>query len=244
MLAKLLVAAPLMLSACSVSTDVAARGQGPEEVRFLSVTGEGRAIGTPDMATLTLSVISEGKTASAAMQANAAQANRVRDSLKGLGIEARDMQTSGLSLNPTYAQNAQGYTDTSKIVGYQAQNSLFIRIRDVSRVGEAIDKATTSGANNIGGLQFGFQDTNKLLEAARRTAVKDAEAQAKLLAEEAGVALGPVSNISSYSVAPQPVMMEARAMAFDASAAPPIEAGEGQLSVQVSITYSLGAMTR
>lgn len=244
MMLKNALVAPLMVMAVGLSAMAPAVAETPAESRFLNVTGEGRAVGTPDMATLTLAVISEAKTAGAAMQANAAQATRIRDALKGLGIEARDMQTSGLNLQPTYAQNANGYTDTSKITGYQASNSLFIRVRNVARVGEVIDRAVSSGANNVGGLQFGFQDTNKLLEDARRSAVKDAEAQALLLADAAGVALGPVTSIASYSSSPQPVMMEARAMAFDAASAPPVEAGEGQISVQVSMTYALGAMKR
>ncbi|MEM9990021.1 MAG: SIMPL domain-containing protein, partial [Pseudomonadota bacterium] len=212
-----------------------------EAPRTLSVTGNGQAVASPDMAMMNFAVVSQGKTAGEAITENSQRMNKVRDALKDLDIEARDMQTSGFYLNPRYERDERGRTDRNKIIGYEAGNTLSIRLREIEKVGEAIDEAVAAGANSLNGLQFGFQEKDELLEEARRNAVRDARALAELLAEEADVELGDVTSMSIYSASPEPRMlrMESRSMAMDAAAPTPIEAGEGMLSVTVNMTYEL-----
>ncbi|MEM9422064.1 MAG: SIMPL domain-containing protein [Pseudomonadota bacterium] len=207
--------------------------------RTLSVSGTGKATGTPDLATMDFAVIAQADTASAAMRKNANQMTKVRDALEALGVQQKDMQTGNFYLQPRYPRNSVSARDDRKIDGYTANNTLTVRLRSVDKVGTAIDRAVAAGANSLGGLRFGFQNTDDLLARARRAAVRDARATAELLVDEAGVKLGAVQSISTHSAGPQP-LLEGRMMAVDASmASTPIEAGEGQISVQVNIVYGL-----
>ncbi len=237
----LFAALAVTVGACGIEGTPAQASEPIAAQRTLSVSGTGKATGTPDMAMMDFAVIAQADTASAAMQQNAARMTKVRDALKGLGVQSKDLQTSGFYLQPRYARDERGRTDTNKIVGYTAGNTLAVRLRDVDKVGTAIDRAVGAGANNLGSLQFGFQNPDDMLEKARRAAVKDARALADLLVEEAGATLGPVQSISVNSYQPRPqARMRMEAMAMDAApAATPIEAGEGQLSVTVHMVYEL-----
>ncbi|MGV6819415.1 MAG: SIMPL domain-containing protein [Parvularcula sp.] len=235
----LFAALPIMM-ACTVQPSDAQEPTAMQEFqRTLSVSGTGNAAAVPDLAILTFGVQAQGNTAGEALSANSAHMNKVVNTLKGMGIEPRDLQTSNFSLNPLYSRDARGRMDTNQIIGYRTTNTLTVRVRDTGKVGETIDKAVGAGANNFQGLSFGFQDSGALLEEARRKAVRNARAIADLMAEEAGVKIGTVLTMNENSYNPQPRPM-ARMMAMDAEAAPaPIEAGESELSVTVNIVYSL-----
>lgn len=209
-----------------------------ETPRTISVSGEGEATGTPDMAIMQFGVVAEGKTAGEAMTANSQAMTKVRDKLKELGIAAKDMQTSNFSLNPVYPPYDRNKPEERKITGYSVNNSLTVRLRDIDKVGATIDAAVGAGANNLGGLNFGFQDQSDLEDEAKKDAVRQARATAELVAKEAGVSLGEVMTIAvnSYSGRPQPVAMSRMATAESAT---PIEAGESSLSASVSITYRI-----
>ena len=203
-------AAALLLVACVDDDD-----DDLAQSRTLSVSGTGAAAGVPDMAMLNFAVVSQAKTAGEATAANASSMTGVRDALSELGVAPRDMQTSGFSLSPRYAQNERGFTDRNVIIGYEANNTLTVRLRDTTKVGGAIDAAVAAGANQLNSLNFGFSDEDELLEEARRNAVREAVALAELLADEAGIRLGPVRHmsISSYRPSPQPIAMRSAAMA-------------------------------
>lgn len=228
---------PFMLAACG-GADAQENSASSEARRILSVAGQGQAVGSPDMAMMSFGVVSEGKTAGEAMATNSAAMTKLRNRLRELGVAARDMQTSNFSLNPKYTPYNSGRPQTREIVGYTVNNQLSVRLRDIDKVGDIIDQAVSSGANNLNSLRFGFQNQTALEAEAKQAAVRDARATAELLAEEAGVKLGRVMSISvgSYRASPQPVAMARMEMA---DAAPPIEAGESALSANVSMTFEI-----
>jgi uncharacterized protein YggE len=207
--------------------------------RTISVSGTGEVYAVPDMVTLRFSATSRADSAAAALEANAEKASAVRDRLKKLGVESKDLTTSDLSLSPYYERDERARYDRSTIAGYEARNTLTVRLREVEGAGEVIDAVVAAGANGLDGLNFGFEDRSALLEEARKKAVAEARSVAALLAEEAGVSLGQVMSISETGgrISPQPVAMM-RMEAADA-ATTPIEAGEQAVSASVSITYSL-----
>ncbi|MEM9235075.1 MAG: SIMPL domain-containing protein [Pseudomonadota bacterium] len=230
---------PFMVMACG-EADAQSSASPAEAPRTLSVSGQGQAFGTPDMAMMQFGVVAQGRTAGEAMAANAEAMTAVRNRLRELGIAARDMQTANFSLSPVYERYDRNSSNQEqrKIVGYNVNNTLSVRLRDIEKVGDTIDAAVASGANNLNGLSFGFQDQSDLEDEAKRAAVKEARATAELLAEEAGVQLGRVMtlSVSSYNPRPQPVAM-ARMEAADM--ATPIEAGESSLSANVSMTFEI-----
>jgi uncharacterized protein len=163
----------------------------------------------------------------------------VLDAIASFGVEAKDRQTSGLSLEArSYRPEKPSATDRPRIIGYTAANEVTVRVRDLVKLGDLLDKATVAGANRIDGIEFIVSNREGLLDEARRKAVADAKDKADLYARAAGFNLGKVMSLTEENVpAPRPM---ARAMAMSAAAAPvPVEAGEMTLSVRVRVVWSL-----
>lgn len=206
------------------------------------VTGEGRAEIAPDMALIDIGVVKDAKTAREALDANNAAMAEMLAALKEAGIAERDIQTSGFSINPQYQypQSSTGENPPPILVGFQVANTVTLRVRELARLGEVLDKAVTLGANQGNGIRFTNDKPDAAISEARRKAVENAMAKAKELTEAAGVGLGRVLEISetTYRAEPMPMM---RAMAKDyAESAVPIAAGENSYSVTVNMTFALG----
>ncbi len=207
----------------------------------LVVTGEGRASAAPDLALIRIGVETRAETAEAAMAENARQAGAVIEAAKARGVAAKDIQTSDLSIWPVYEDYRSGEARPPKLVGFQVSNQVSVRLRDLAAAGEAIGALVSVGANRMNGIDFGFADDGALRDEARRRAVADAKRKAELYAEAAGVRLGPIKRIeeAGFVSGPRP-MMRAAAM-MDEAAAPPIEAGESEISASVSIVWEIDA---
>jgi uncharacterized protein YggE len=185
------------------------------------------------MATVSLGVTTTAKTAREAMSENASQLTAVLTTLKTAGVAARDLQTSGLSLQPNWT-NSSLSSGANAIAGYTAANQLAVRVRDLASLGTTLDAAIGDGANTLNNVQFGITTPAPLLDQARQAAVIDARHRAEIFATAAGVTLGPVLTISESSgYSPQPQFARA------AMSSPPVEAGELSLSASVTITWQL-----
>lgn len=240
-LPRLLILAPLALALAPLATP-AALAQAGDTVAALSqagsirVMGRGEASAAPDMAVISLGVQTEGKDAAGTLAANNQRQAAVIAALKEAGVAARDVQTSGLSLN-----QRMSYPDgqAPQLVGYSASNMVTVRVRDLGTLGDLLDRAITAGATNLANLEFRREDDAALMDAARQAAVTDAIHRASLYAEAAGVTLGPVLSISETpaQMQPRPVPMMAR-MAADAQSMP-VEAGELGLNVEITVEFAL-----
>lgn len=201
----------------------------------ITATGEGRVDAAPDLATLSIGMTTQGKTAAEAMEANSAALAAVLANLRAAGIEGRDLQTSGLSLNPVWS-NYSG-TEAPRITGFQAMNMLTVRVRALDRLGAVLDAAVKDGANTLNGLSFGVDNPAPLLDEARARAVADARRRAEVLASAAGVRLGRILSISEGGGgAPVP---QYRMEASVAAAPVPVEQGEVTLAAQVAIVWEI-----
>ncbi len=229
------VAAALFFAGCAAPEAIAADTDAPR--RTISVNGEGRATAAPDMAVISIGVQSEALTAAAALRQNSADMTATINKLKELGVESRDIQTSGLSINPRY--NYEKNRSKPEVIGFTASNSVTVRLRDLNNAGAVIDQAVQSGANSLGGVNFAFSEPKPLYEEARRDAVADAKAKAALLTEAAGVRLGKLITIQDgYVSSPQPKMYAAR-MEMASDSAVPMEAGESEITASVSLVYEI-----
>ncbi len=210
-----------------------------EPVPVIAVTGEGLINVTPDMATISIGVTTEGETARAAMDANNAQLSAALAQIRAAGVEDKDIQTSGLSLGPRYDYNRTKSDGTAQITGFMASNNVTVRIRALEKLGGVLDAVVTDGANTLGGVSFGLQDPDPVLDAARKDAVRDARRKAELYAAAAGVRLGPVRSISEQSgyAPPVPMQMTERSYAKDASV--PVASGEVGVAANVSIVWAI-----
>jgi len=203
----------------------------------ISVTGEANISVPPDVASVDAGVATDAKTAREASEANNVAMGKVMAALKSANIDAKDIQTSRLSLQPQYAPNRSG---PSPIVGYRASNRVTVRIHDVTKVANVIDTLVGAGANDIGNVNFGVSQASKLLDDAREKAVADARRKAEIYAKAAGVTLGAPLSISEEG-APQPVFRGKMAMPMAAAAPTPIAQGEETLSISVSVTWAIKA---
>jgi uncharacterized protein YggE len=226
------LAAAIALPAAAIAQEA------PVQPRIV-VSGEGEATVAPDMALLSLSVMREAKTAREALDANNASMAEVIAAIKLFGVADRDLQTAGLQIMPRYNySNKPDGSQEAELVAYQVTNTLSVRVRDLVKTGEIIDKAVSLGVNQGGNIVFTNDDPSATLTEARRKAVEDATAKANTLAEAAGVTLGRIIEISEQSYAAQPMPIEAKA--FDrALSAVPIQAGENAYRVQVNMTFEL-----
>jgi len=202
----------------------------------LAAYGETRV--EPDMANISLGVMTEGKTAAEAMAANATRMTAVMASLKKAGIAEKDIQTSSLNLNPQYRyqQNEQPI-----LVGYQASNQVTIRVLDLKKLGAAVDATVNAGANQVHGISFGLQDSTAAENAAREAAVKALAAKAELYARATGhrvTRLVSLSEGGGYTPRPPMPMMEMASQRMKADATP-VASGELTVRIDVSGLYEV-----
>ena len=216
----------------------AAQGDEPKVTRTVTVTGSGKVYLTPDIAYITIGVHTEGDNAAEAVASNNTQSQKVIDALLAQGIAEKDIQTTNFSIYPQQEFDTEG-KPTGKIK-YIVDNSVFVTVRDITKVGDVLDAAVKAGANTISGIQFDVADKTAALSDARKAAVKDAGVKAEELASAAGVTLGDVQTISEYtSGGPQP-MYDMRAAAPMAEAASvPVQAGQMLLTVDVNMVYEI-----
>jgi hypothetical protein len=201
-------------------------------LNIITVTGEGEVSITPDLAMLTAGVTTNGKSAREASEANAKAMTAVMGALKALGIEERDIQTTRLSLFPLRDNKGDG----QRITGFQASNQVTVKIRDVAKTADVVDRLVGAGVNDIGGIQFVVSAPSKPLDTAREAAVADARRKAEIFAKAAGVMLGPAKMISEESGIGQPPILMRTAKEV---AGTPVSAGEQTQRVNVTISYEL-----
>ena len=222
----------LLLAAALSAFSVAAQAE--STLSTLTVSGTASIAAVPDLATISLGVTTNGATAAEAMAANSKSLAAVLARLQSAGIEARDLQTSSLSLNPNWVGNAAG--TGSEIQGYIAMNMLTIRVRSLDKVGDVLDAAIADGANTLNSLTFGMQTPRPAEDEARKAAVADAMARARLIAEAAGARLGPIVSITEGGASePMPGTMFRAADA----AKVPVAGGEVEVSASITMVFQL-----
>lgn len=236
----LLVAAVLTVELAMVVPAVRAGGPlgavAPEERNAISVTGVGKVSAKPDMAEIVIGVESRAKTAKEAASQNSGDMSEVMAVLEEMGIAKEDIQTVDYSIR-TEMDYREG--EEPRVIGYVVTNAVQVKMRDLDLVGDLLDHVTEAGANNIYGITFTVEDPRPFQEQARDTAVADARSKAQQLAEAADVRLGAILSLSEYAIE-GPVFVE-RAMAegIGGGGAPPISAGQLEVTIQVQVSYEI-----
>jgi uncharacterized protein len=233
LLTVLLIAAAL-LSACSGTIQF-----GQAQPRSINVTGNAQVILAPDIAYISIGVHSEAKSATEAVANNNTQTQAVIDAIKGQGVDAKDIQTTNFNV---YQQ--EKYSPSGEDLGayFMTDNTVYVTMRDITKIGDILDASISAGANNIYGITFDVQDKEAALASGRDQAMADAKAQAEELAKGAGATLGAVQSISYYSSVPTPIYYDTKAAAPAAvggGGSVPVSAGQLTLTVSVSVTYAL-----
>lgn len=197
----------------------------------ITVTGLGSVKAAPDQATFSFGVETQGATANEALAANNETVQNVIDAVKGQGIPDDDIQTQSVSVSPRYSSDGQ------VIIGYSANNTVSVIVRELDQVGAVVDAATKAGANQVYGPSLEIADKTALYEQALGEAFDDARSKAEAVAKAAGVTLGGVVNVvEGGGYAPMPVAEEAAA---DAGGGVPIEPGLQELQASLTVTFAI-----
>lgn len=236
---SLLLAAGLALGATSMSAGAQSLpGYGiPSDATLVSVSAHGEASRAPDIATLSAGVVTQAADAQAATRANAEQMERVMAAVRRAGIAERDVQTSGVNVHPQYRHVRD---EAPTISGYQASNTVSIKVRDIARLGQVMDALVASGANQVHGPGFDIDDREAVLDQARRAALEKAQARAKMYADTLGLRVRRIVSISEGGGMGPPVPMMAMARADKAESTTPIAPGESTLGVNLDVVFELG----
>ena len=203
----------------------------------ISVTGEGLVTAAPDMVTVTVGVVSQGKDAAAALAANNAAMAALTDVLDDFDVAERDRRTSNFSISPRYERRSNDGR-APEITAYEVNNQVTVGYRDIERVGRLLDAVVGSGGNRINGLVFGNEDETGYRDEARKLAIGDARRKATLYAEAAGGAVGKVLSIAEAGT-PQPRPMLRGAVAMAEAASVPISEGENEFRAVVNVVFEL-----
>ena len=226
---------------------------------LLSLTAEGQSRRTPDLALFNAGVVTQGRTAAEALAENSRRMDAVIAALRRAGIAERDIQTSAISLQPRYAdpdreaqlrarQTGEPYVPPvqpqgPRIIGYEAQNSVQVRVRRLAEMGRIIDTLIEAGANQVYGPSFTMDEPRQALDEARAEAVATARQRAEIYARAAGMRVGRILSISEgggyYPVQQVFAVGESRAGAPPPPPPTPIAPGELTLGVSVAVQFEL-----
>jgi uncharacterized protein YggE len=232
--AALVVVGYLVGTIHSPDAATAATSQSADE--GVIVSGVGKVSGTPDVLRVQLGVeVHRVDVSTALRDANTIQ-NRVRAAVRGDGVDPKDMQTSDVSLYPSY--NRRGV-----INGYNVSEMLTVKLRDLGHAGKTIGDAVIAGGNaaRLQGVSFALEDNAALLEKARDAAYTEAKKKAERYAELSGRSLNRVELVSEQVPQGEQPMRYADVLAAGPmkSAEVPIDAGQAQVSVSVTVRWSL-----
>ncbi len=235
----------LVLSACTSPSPLAASSvlaaplpqtdqQAP--LRTISVNGTGQVTLSPDVAYVYIGVHSQSENVADALSQNNAKAQAVASSLKELGIDPKDIQTSSFNIYPQQQFDQQG-----KLTGtlYNVDNTVNVTVRDLQILGKLLDVVVRSGANSINGISFDVLDKTKALSEARRLAVDSAHNQAEEMAQAAGVSLGVLQTMNVNSSNPPSPIFAGKGMAAADVSQVPVSSGQMVIRVDVNAVYTI-----
>jgi uncharacterized protein YggE len=205
----------------------------------ITVSGEGKATGQPDIAILSLGISTLRPTVAEARNEAASTMQKVIDSVKGNGVAEKDIQSAQYSIYPEYDYSIVA---SQKLLGYRITNTVTIKVRDIDKTSDVLDGATAAGGDltQVQGISFTIDEPDALRDQAREDAVKDAKARAQRLADTAGVKLGDPISITESSVSPPVPMRDALlGGAAEANTATPIQPGELDIDLTVQVVFAI-----
>lgn len=234
-LAQACASAVVVSAIMSAAIAPAAFAQEKPMQRSITVSASGSVSAPPDRARINAGVLTQAATAREAMSANSAAMDKVIATIKAAGVDAKDIQTSDLSV--TQATRYDNQTNEPIVLGYRASNQVSILIRDLKRIGEIMDMVITAGAKQINGLSFEVSNADELKDEARTEAMAAAKRRAELLAKAGGATVGRVIEITESVMNEGPILRGR--MAKMAAESVPVETGTLDLSAQVTVTWEL-----
>ena len=206
-------------------------GEGTDQPKTLVVTGYGWASAEPDMAKVSLGVLTQAATATEAVQQTAEKMSRVIGALKEMGITEDNMKTEHFSVYPVYSRS-----DLPEVIGYRFSNVIIVDVHDLNMVGRVIDEATEAGANQVQGVTFTLSENKSRamkLEALQKAA-EDADLKAETIASSLGIEIVGILHVSEGIVWYQPYRVDVEYLKAPET---PIIPGDVRGSAMIQVTY-------
>ncbi len=215
-------------------------GRENKQTYTIAVDGEGKITAIPDIAEISLGIETQKPKVVDAQKENTEKMNNIISQLKEMGVEAKDIKTTNYSIYPRY-----DWTENRQVLrGYTISQSVNIKIRNLEKIGDIVDKAGQLGANQVGGLNFTIDEPETIKQQAREKALVNAKEKAEALAKVAGVKLGKLVSFAESSNPVYPVYRDYAMKALEAGAAesapaPTVEPGSQEVIVNVMVTYEV-----
>ncbi len=211
----------------------------------VSITGEGKAAISPDIAMVDLGITTEGAKVESIVQENTNAMNKLLADIKALGIADKDIKTKTYSLQPRYEYDENGKRISK---GYTLSQSIEVKIRDFAKIGNVLETAANDGATNVSDLQFTIDDMEKVRAQAREKAIAQAKAKAKAIASQTGIKLKKITSVyedagscgsygcpyPTYDASGMGAGMTEKAIS---SIAPTVQSGEQEITVRITLNY-------
>lgn len=166
-----------------------------ELLNIVRVNGVGKVIAEPDVAVLTVGVEIQGETSKKAQADNNVQSQKIIAALKSFAISEDDIKTQWYNISPNYDYRGE---EGRKLLGYSANHSLNVTIRDLTKVSEILDKVTDSGATNVGNVKYTLENREASYDEARIKAAQSARAKAEKLAKVFGFEVGALVQVEEF----------------------------------------------
>ena len=230
---------------------------GDQYQNAVTFQGQGKVSSVPDVAVVNFSVVTQGRTAEEAKNANSKKTQAITAYLEKHGVPSKDYKVTGYSLNPQYDYPQpiiyRGGEVSSMpvpikspnvptISSYQVYQSFELKIRNIDDASEIVDGLVRAGANDVNGLRFVIDDPASLKDQARKMAIEDAKRKAKELEETLGVRLGKLISFNE-DMGGYPIPYYDYAMTkegYGGGGMPPsLPVGENEVVVNIMLTYQL-----
>ncbi|NMM64031.1 SIMPL domain-containing protein [Clostridium sp. P21] len=202
--------------------------------KTINVSGVGEVNVAPDIAYVSLGVMTQKESVSDAQKENSNAMNKIINEVKKQGVKSEDIKTVNYSITPKY--NYDNKTGSNKLVGYTIVNAISVKVKDITKVGTIIDNAVANGANNSNGINFGVSDYEKYYNMALKNAISNANSKAKVIADSIGVKVSvPTKIIENSTGVPNTSPIYYNASLSKEST--PIETGTYKVRADVSAVY-------
>lgn len=206
-------------------------------IRTLSASGSGKVAIVPDVAYINIGVRVDADEVSDALSKNNIQANEISEALQSFGVDAKDIQTSNFNVYPMSDYGMDGQISRKYFV---VENTVYVSVRDLSKLGEILDAVVRSGANTINGITFDVTDKASAQAQARDMAIQNARAEAEAIAATAGVKLGNLQSVNVYSNSAPVPMYDAKGYGgMELAGSVPVAAGQLLITVEANVTYEI-----
>jgi len=207
----------------------------------ISVSGEGKASIVPDVAWVNLGITTEGNKVETIVKTNSEKMNAIIEQAKALGIDEKDLKTKSYSLYPRYE-----WTETGNRIakGYTLTQTIEVKIRDFSKIGNVLEVASQNGVTNVGELTFSIEDLEKAKSIAREKAINQAKEKANLISKQTGLKFKKITSIYENNEAYPYQAYDSSGMGgtasfkeMSSSVAPAIQTGQQEITVKITLNY-------